>query len=189
MADFAIANKTLNAQNYLQTGLLNKIYFFLQNENASIAIDPATGQVEGVTMKSTKKAYSFIAEIDEGVASFPLAGGTGVYGTQTLTFSVDQLTPENRLALMQYDRNTGLCAIVQLANGQRLLFGIDADGTTTSYRFCGKINAGENSSGTISETSTTVVNRMFRTYTWNSINPPVFVETTLDLEALLTAAS
>ena len=194
MADFTLSGDlSKQAQNHVQTGLNATLYFFLQSENASITFDASTREVDAITMSSGNEAYSFRANVDEALADFTMGGGSGTYGQQTLTFAIDGLTSENALKIEEYDKNTGLCALVVLANGKRLLFGVDfqkVDNSADDYNWVAKFNsAGANTSGTIADSSTTTTNRMQRTYIWNTNNSPVFVDTALSLSTLTTAAA
>ncbi len=191
MADFTISDRSRNAENSTQTGIAVDIYFFLQNENATITADATTREIDVITMNSTKEAVKVEANVDEALIDNPLNGGTGTYGTQTLTFSLDGLTSANKKALDYLDKNTGLCALVILSNGTRRLLGVDFDITDSNDNiyFVSKFNSGSDTSGTISDTSTTVTNRMQRTYTWNANNTAPFVDTSLSLSTLTTPAA
>lgn len=190
MADFTIVDVAKQPQNSTQTGLTPNLYFFKQSENAAITFDATTREVDAITMSTGNEAYAVRANIDEALANHALAGGTSDYGVQTLTFNIDQLTSANLKALQPYDNSTGLCCLVVLANGERLLYGIDFDTTNVSDDFCwcSKFNAGENASGTRGDSTTTTINRMNRTYSWNG-RPPVFVDKALSLSTLTTAAA
>lgn len=194
MADFTLSGDLgIQAQNYVQTGLNATLYFLLQSEVASISFDATTRTIDAITMTSTKEAYSFRANVDEALADFTMSAGTGTYGQQTLTFALDGLTAANALKIEEYDKNTGLCALVVLANGNRLLFGVDfqkVDNSSDDYNWVAKFNsAGANTSGTISDSSTTATNRLQRTYIWNTNNTPVFVDADVSLATLTTPAA
>lgn len=194
MADFTITDFSRGAQNSVQTGLAYDIYFFLQSEahaSTPFTFDATTREVTAITMATGNQAYKVEANIEEGLIDNPLSGGTGTFGVQTLTFALDGLTSANKKALDTYDKNTGLCALVILANGTRRLLGIDFDTTDSNdnWYFVPKFNAGGDTSGTISDSSTTVTNRKQRTYTWNANNTAPYVSTSLDLSTLTTAAA
>lgn len=190
MADYTITDRSTPAQNYVQPGLTRDIYFFLQSELSSFAFDATTREITAITMASGKEAYKVEVQTDEASLITSKTGGGGTYNTSTLKFAFNGLTSANKKISDLLEKNTGLFALVILANGTRRLLGIDFDTTQTGSDWypVPKMNGGEETTGTIQEGSNVSAIKSTFEFSWSANNTPPFVSTSLDLDVLTTAA-
>lgn len=164
---------------------LKSVYFVDSTKITNITFHETTRDITEITTSAANSLKVVHFDTDNAVLGSELVGGYGSLQTQTLTIENVGLSTTIQNAIAGWVKCSCVAGIAVLQNGQRMMFGLEFDSTSTSddWSFKPKKNGGGFNTGTALDQDKTLKN--ITTFTFENIgNAPVLLATACDLTDL-----